>query len=104
LLKKSQVSFNVPPKVNVRHYLPIGYAVFGQRAIRADLVERIDRHLYEIAKNGPYKPPQEISRWLGCSSKQLPSIIQAFGYQQRKDGLFQKRKKGKPNAKAIPQH
>ncbi|MBN1655572.1 MAG: helicase [Deltaproteobacteria bacterium] len=89
---KNTVSLQRLPKISEQTYLTIGFPVFGSRAIRADIVERIDKRLYREAENGPFEPPVELSNWLGCSQAKLAGVVQAFGFQPTSYGRFEKRR------------
>ncbi len=89
------------PMLSVRNdldptvYMSMGYPVYGPRAIRADLVERVHRTLVEAARNGPFDMPARIGDWLGCSDGALDGVlsdvIEAFGYRALEDGRFESR-------------
>jgi ATP-dependent RNA helicase SUPV3L1/SUV3 len=72
-------------------YMSMGYPVYGPRAIRADLVERVHRTLSEAARKGPFEMPPRVGDWLGSSNGVLGEIIEAFGYREREDGRFESR-------------
>jgi ATP-dependent RNA helicase SUPV3L1/SUV3 len=71
--------------------MSMGYPVYGPRAIRADLVERVHRTLSEAARKGPFEMPPRVGDWLGSSNGVLGEIIEAFGYREREDGRFESR-------------
>jgi ATP-dependent RNA helicase SUPV3L1/SUV3 len=70
-------------------YLAIGYPVFGPRAIRADVVERVGRRLYQLSRKGSFGLAPELGSWLGCSAKELALIVRALGYRRTPEGLYQ---------------
>jgi ATP-dependent RNA helicase SUPV3L1/SUV3 len=69
-------------------YLAMGYPVFGPRAIRADLVERVHRILSDAGRRGPFDAPPQVGELLGCTDGVLTDVIEAFGYRVREDGRF----------------
>jgi ATP-dependent RNA helicase SUPV3L1/SUV3 len=87
-LKHNTVSVKASSAVPPAVYLAIGYPVFGSRAIRADIVERFDRRLYQLSRTGPFAVTREFGSWLGCSPKELASIIEALGYHRDETGLY----------------
>jgi ATP-dependent RNA helicase SUPV3L1/SUV3 len=70
--------------------LLIGYLVMGGQAIRADLIERMEGVLAEAASQGPFRAPQRVASWLGCSETELDRVIAAFGYRKADDDHFTK--------------
>lgn len=72
-------------------YTAMGYPVFGARAIRADLVERVHGTLATLARragNDPFAWPEQIARWLRCPPEAVPDIVASFGYRPLADGRF----------------
>jgi ATP-dependent RNA helicase SUPV3L1/SUV3 len=63
--------------------LALGYPVFGERAIRADLIERIDGMLAQAASRGEVQPPERVVQWLGCDGEALDVVMRAFRRQSR---------------------
>ncbi|MGK4001589.1 helicase-related protein [Sorangium sp. So ce1036] len=54
--------------VDPRAYAAIGYPVFGTRAIRADVAERVHRAL---ARG---EPAARLSSWMGCPAREAPRV------------------------------
>jgi ATP-dependent RNA helicase SUPV3L1/SUV3 len=54
-------------------YAAIGYPVFGPRAIRADVAERVHRHLAAGESNG--RSQAHLASWIGCRASQLAPIL-----------------------------
>ncbi len=89
-------SIGIEPDASDGVYLAIGYAIFGGRAIRADLVERIHRALLGASRRGPFVPPASVTAWLGGEAvdvDQLVDIIADFGYRAVDDGRFVSRRR-----------
>ena len=66
------------PGVAPTAYLLIGYPVFGARAIRADVVERVHRALAaRAAGEGEEQGPSasQLASLLGCSAREVPTIV-----------------------------
>jgi ATP-dependent RNA helicase SUPV3L1/SUV3 len=76
------------PEVPREYYLALGRLVLGPRAIRVDLVERIELRLCQLERQSRSPRPTELGRWLGCSARELPVVMRALGYRQRPDGSF----------------
>ncbi len=68
------VSFVPSRGVDPRAFTAIGYPVFGPRAIRCDLAERVAARLHDPV--GP--DPVEVANWLGCPARDVPRIIAAL--------------------------
>jgi ATP-dependent RNA helicase SUPV3L1/SUV3 len=71
-------------------YTALGYPVFGPRAIRADIAERV-ADVLAGAGDGPFAPLGELSAWLGCGKGELDPVIEAFGYRPVGGGRFVRR-------------
>ncbi|WP_437778206.1 helicase-related protein [Sorangium sp. So ce1097] len=54
--------------VDPRAYAAIGYPVFGTRAIRADVAERVHRAL------ASGEPAERLSSWMGCPAREAPRV------------------------------
>jgi ATP-dependent RNA helicase SUPV3L1/SUV3 len=84
----NMVSLPVDSAVSPETYLAVGYPAFGPRAIRADLAERTHRRLDSLARRGPFELPREVAAWLGCPARDLPPVLEGFGYQRNREGLY----------------
>ncbi len=62
------VSVPVARGVDPRAYAAIGYPVFGTRALRADVAERVHRAL------ASGEPAERLSGWMGCSAREAPRV------------------------------
>jgi ATP-dependent RNA helicase SUPV3L1/SUV3 len=67
-------------------YTAIGYPVFGPRAIRADVAERVHRHL--SADEREASSPARLASWIGCPSSQLPRILAALDPYRQASGCY----------------
>ncbi|WP_437646167.1 helicase-related protein [Sorangium sp. So ce362] len=54
--------------VDPRAYAAIGYPVFGTRALRADVAERVRRAL------ASGEPAERLSGWMGCPAREAPRV------------------------------
>jgi ATP-dependent RNA helicase SUPV3L1/SUV3 len=70
------VSLSAARGVDPRAYAAIGYPVFGARAIRADVVERVHRAL---AEGGEAAGEGTLASWMGCPAREVPRIAEALG-------------------------
>ncbi|WP_437810999.1 helicase-related protein [Sorangium sp. So ce1078] len=62
------VSVPVARGVEPRAYAAIGYPVFGTRALRADVAERVHRAL------ASGEPAERLSGWMGCPAREAPRV------------------------------
>lgn len=69
------VSVPVTRGAHPKAYAAMGYLVFGDRAIRADVVERVHRAL-SAPDEAPH--PGKLASWLGCSAREAPRIAEAL--------------------------
>jgi ATP-dependent RNA helicase SUPV3L1/SUV3 len=71
------VSVPVARGAHPKAYAAIGYPIFGARAIRADVVERVHKALSAPAdENSP--GPGKLASWLGCPAREAPRIAEAL--------------------------
>ena len=86
------------------HYRVLGYLVLGQRAIRADLVERVERRLGRPTEEAPALLFAELGRWLDCPVREVAEILRPLGYRRRSDGGFtrarSRRRRARPATRA----
>ncbi|MEP7125932.1 MAG: helicase-related protein, partial [Byssovorax sp.] len=80
LPRAGSVSMAALAGVAPRAYWLIGYPVFGARAIRSDVVERVYRALVARAEGeetGEGKGPSvaQLASLLGCSAREVPGIV-----------------------------
>jgi len=85
-------------------YRVLGYLVLGQRAIRADLVERVERRLGRPTEEAPALLSAELGRWLDCPVREVAEILRPLGYRRRSDGSFtrvrSRRRRARPATRA----
>jgi ATP-dependent RNA helicase SUPV3L1/SUV3 len=76
------------PAIDPDAYTAIGYPVFGTRALRADVVERVSASLGELAARGPFELPSELSPRAGVRRDELGALVEALGYAELDDGRW----------------
>lgn len=75
------VSFKIDPATaNPEFYQAVGYPVFGPRAIRIDMLDRVINAIYDSAKGGQFLAQHQMAEWLGCSIEDLYAILEAMGH------------------------
>ncbi len=80
-------------------YLALGFPVFGPRAVRADVVERVGTRLHRAARRGPFKPPGDLAGQLGCEDGDVARVVEAFGFRRVSGGRFARR--GRPRRRVL---
>lgn len=58
----------------------IGYPVYGPRAIRVDMLDRLIVAVYDGSADGKFKAKHEMAEWLGCSIPDLYAVLEAMGH------------------------
>lgn len=69
------VSLRAPRGSDPKALLSIGYPVFGARAVRADVVERIFKALADGASD---LPRGRIASWVGCPAREAEAVAEAI--------------------------
>lgn len=68
--------------VNKAFYQAIGYPVFGGRAIRIDMLDRVICAVYDGAEKGKFQAKHEMAEWLGCGIEDLYAVLSAMGHKK----------------------
>lgn len=77
------VSIKVDPEtINKELHLAVSYPVFGARAIRIDMLDRVINAIYETAKEGKFQAQHSMAEWLGCSIDDLYDVLSAMGHKR----------------------
>lgn len=63
-------------------YQSIGYPVYGDRAIRIDMLDRVISAVYDGADQGKFHAQHEMAEWLGCSIDDLYDVLTAMGHKK----------------------
>lgn len=71
--------------INPDFYQAIGYPVYGPRAIRVDMLDRVINAIYDSAKDGQFKARHEMAEWLGCPIADLYAVLEAMGHTKIHD-------------------
>jgi ATP-dependent RNA helicase SUPV3L1/SUV3 len=69
-------------KIDPRFYRAVGYPVYGPRAIRIDMLDRVINSIYDSAKDGLFKAKHEMAEWLGCPILDLYEVLEAMGHKK----------------------
>ncbi len=66
-------------------YRAIGYPVYGPRAIRVDMLDRLIGAVYDGAKDGVFQAKHQMAEWLGCPVADLYAVLEAMGHSKIAD-------------------
>ncbi|NVB37492.1 helicase [Pseudenhygromyxa sp. WMMC2535] len=82
------VSLAVDPEVDPGAYTAVGFPVFGERGIRADILERAAAELSQLADagEGRFVAPPRLASLTGLRADQLPGLLEALGYVRVEEG------------------
>ncbi len=71
------------PKAVDRHfYRMIGYPVFGPRAIRIDMLDRVITDVYDTADKGVFEAKHKYAEWLGSNLDDLHAVLESMGHRR----------------------
>ena len=68
--------------VNKDFYQAIGYPVFGNRAIRIDMLDRVICGVYDSAEKGKFRAQHQMAEWLGSPIDDLYGVLEAMGHKR----------------------
>lgn len=68
--------------VNKDFYQAIGYPVFGNRAIRIDMLDRVICAVYDSAEKGKFRAQHQMAEWLGSPIDDLYGVLSAMGHKK----------------------
>ncbi len=84
LPKAGITSCPVNPNISYEIYKILGYIIIGKMAIRADIIERLDKIIYKKIekdkKDKSFLINDEMISLLGCSKENIKSIIKDLGF------------------------
>jgi len=78
------VSFSVTDIENIDkdYYRAIGYPVYGPRAMRVDMLDRVVCAVYDSADKGKFSAQHQMAEWLGSNIEDLYLILEAMGHKK----------------------
>lgn len=78
-----RVSVTIDPKTaDHALYKTIGYPIFGPRAVRIDMLDRVVTDIYDTAEKGVFTIKNSYAEWLGCGLEELYSVLQSMGHHR----------------------
>lgn len=67
-------------KADQVYYRSIGYPLYGGRAVRIDMLDRVISCVYDHADKGKFQARHEMAEWLGCSIEGLYKVLESMGH------------------------
>ncbi|QJE74587.1 disulfide oxidoreductase [Aerophototrophica crusticola] len=61
----------------------VGYPRVGPRAIRVDMLDRLEKELATRGAAGPIASVADLTSLLGCSTEELAGVLEVLGWKQR---------------------
>lgn len=71
-------------------YSKIGYPVYGPRAVRVDMLDRVICAVYDAADKGVFQAQHKMAEWLGCNIPDLYAVLEAMGHTKINDPIEEK--------------
>ncbi len=81
-LADGRVSVDVDRTLALGYYEAAGYTVFGTRAIRVDMVERLSATMSSRARKGPVPVTGELQALVGCSKEAFETVLLGIGFRR----------------------
>jgi ATP-dependent RNA helicase SUPV3L1/SUV3 len=75
-------------------YLACGYFPAGPRAVRLDRLEHAAAVASRLGRGGPFVPPRDLPKVLGCRPDEVPSVLTSIGYVERHGGFERRSRTG----------
>ena len=66
-------------------YKALCYPVYGGRAIRIDMLDRVVNAIYDSADKGKFQAQHAMAEWMGCPIAELYAILEALGHKKVHD-------------------
>ena len=82
------------------YYRAIGYPLYGGRAVRIDMLDRVISCIYDHASEGKFQARHEMAEWLGSSIEGLYKVLEAMGHKKIHDPAEEAAKAEEEAAKA----
>ena len=82
------------------YYRAIGYPLYGGRAVRIDMLDRVISCIYDHANEGKFQARHEMAEWLGSSIEGLYKVLEAMGHKKIHDPAEEAAKAEEEAAKA----
>lgn len=80
-----RVSITIDPDaVHRNYYRSIGYPIFGNMAIRIDMLDRVITDIYDSSKDFKFQAQHKHMGWLGCGEEDLYAILGSMGFKKQR--------------------
>ncbi len=86
------VSAKIEGNADPAYYRAIGYPLYGGRAVRIDMLDRVISCVYDHADKGKFQARHEMAEWLGCSIEDLYKVLESMGHTKIYDPAEQEDK------------
>ncbi len=70
---------------NEDFYRAISYPLYGGRAVRIDMLDRVISCIYDHADKGKFQARHEMAEWLGSTIEDLYKVLEAMGHTKIHD-------------------
>lgn len=67
---------------NADFYRAIGYPLYGPRAVRIDMLDRVINAVYDGSKDGKFQAQHSMAEWMGCPIADLYAVLEAMGHKR----------------------
>lgn len=71
-----------PASANGDFYRAIGYPMYGPRAVRIDMLDRVINAVYDGSKDGKFQAQHSMAEWMGCPIADLYAVLEAMGHKR----------------------
>jgi ATP-dependent RNA helicase SUPV3L1/SUV3 len=84
------LGFALPPGLDAQWLGWLGYVLRGQRALRADVLDRVSSRARRRARSGPFEPGPELLECVQGDAELLGQVLRALGYRRGDDGAYRR--------------
>ncbi|MGB4106385.1 MAG: hypothetical protein WBK55_01155 [Alphaproteobacteria bacterium] len=92
LPRDGAVSVKVDESADRDFFRAVGYPVYGPRAIRIDMLDRVISAIYDSTKDGKFQAQHKMAEWLGCQIDDLYGVLTAMGHRKVSDAPVKEEK------------
>jgi ATP-dependent RNA helicase SUPV3L1/SUV3 len=93
------LSFLVPASFDARWLGWLGFVLRGQRALRADVLDRVSARARRRARSGPFEPGPELLDCVQGDAELLADVLRALGYRRGSDGAYRRARRKRRRAR-----
>lgn len=83
------------------YYRAISYPLYGGRAIRIDMLDRMLNAVYEAADKGKFQAQHQMAEWLGTTIEDLYKVLESIGHTKIYDPAEQIKKEGNQEEETV---